>query len=112
MVVLSITPTRIYNSSSNENKRPKHIRKRRYGNAKSSNESDNVELSQLRTQVEKYKRGQAKLKRLAEWNLRSTKSSLMDVQETLDLLEDLYGDEAFENYNGKDLNVGKGVDKN
>mgnify|MGYP001103997272 CR=1 FL=1 len=37
-----------------------------------------------------------KLKRLAVWNLRSTKSALKDVEEMLTILEDLYGDDATE----------------
>jgi hypothetical protein len=37
-----------------------------------------------------------RLKRLAVWNLRSTKSALKDVEEMLTLLEELYGDEATE----------------
>jgi hypothetical protein len=49
----------------------------------------------LRKQVEKYKNAQKKIKTLTEWNLRSTKSSLKDVQDILETLEDLYGDSAF-----------------
>lgn len=96
MVILAVTPTCIYNMSSNDAKRPKHIRKRQYIPNKSNDELDNVELYQLRQQVSKYKRQQAKLKKLAEWNLRSTKSSLKDVRETLEILEDLYGDQMYE----------------
>lgn len=89
--MLAVTPLRIYNDS----KRPKHIRKRPT--------KVNDELVQLRKQVVMYKHERAKLKKLAEWNLRSTKSSLKDVQETLEILEDLYGDEMYEDHNGKDL---------
>ena len=53
------------------------------------------ELMKLRKQVEKYKNAQKKIKTLTEWNLRSTKSSLKDVQDILETLEDLYGDDAF-----------------
>lgn len=89
--MLAVTPLRIYNDSN----RPKHIRKRPT--------KVNDELVQLRKQVVMYKHERAKLKKLAEWNLRSTKSSLKDVQETLEILEDLYGDEMYEDHNGKDL---------
>jgi uncharacterized protein YlxW (UPF0749 family) len=89
--MLAVTPLRIYNDSN----RPKHIRKRPT--------KLNDELVQLRKQVVMYKHERAKLKKLAEWNLRSTKSSLKDVQETLEILEDLYGDEMYEDHNGKDL---------
>ena len=94
--MLAVAPLRIYNTANNESKKPKRIRKHRYVINTPNNEIDAFELHRLREQVAKYKRGQAKLKRLARWNLRSTKSSLKDVQETLETLEDLYGDEAFD----------------
>jgi len=50
----------------------------------------------LRKQIVKYKTATEKMKLLAGWNLRSTKSALKDVQEMLETLEELYGDEAFE----------------
>ena len=81
--MLAVTPLRIYNTS-NSDKRPKHIRKR-------SNE-----LTRLRQKVSKYEYQREKLRKLAEWNLRSTKSSLKDVQDTIKILEDLYGEDAFE----------------
>jgi|TARA_B110000503_G_scaffold76759_1_gene118397 hypothetical protein len=96
MATLCLTPLCIYNTANNESKRPKHTRKHYYGIGKSTIELANIELCQLRTQVVKYKREQVKLKRLTEFNLRSTKSSLRDIQETLEIIEDLYGDEAFE----------------
>lgn len=88
MVVLSITPIRIYNTSNNESKRPKRVRMR-------SVKVDD-EVVKLRHQIVMYKHERAKLRRLAEWNLRSTKSSLKDVQDTLEILNDLYGDEMYE----------------
>ena len=94
--MLAVAPLRIYNTANNEFKKPKRIRKHRYAINTPNNEIDAFELHRLREQVAKYKRGQAKLKRLARWNLRSTKSSLRDIQETLETLEDLYGDEAFD----------------
>jgi hypothetical protein len=53
-----------------------------------------VRIRELESDVKKYKDANEKLKKLAEWNLRSTKSALKDVQEILETLEDLYGDEA------------------
>jgi len=95
MNTLCITPIRIYNTANNESKRPKHIRKRQFVVNKPEY-FDPVEIHRLREQVAKYKRGQAKLKKLAQWNMRSAKSSMKDIQETLEILEDLYGDEAFD----------------
>ena len=37
-----------------------------------------------------------RLKSLAMWNLRSTRSALKDVEEMLQVIEDLYGEESFE----------------
>ena len=51
-------------------------------------------IKKLESDVKKYKDANSKLQKLAEWNLRSTKSALKDVQEILETLEDLYGDEA------------------
>jgi hypothetical protein len=95
--MLAITPLRIYNTTDKDPmKKRVSPRKHRYVINTPSGEVDAVELHRLREQIAKYKRGQAKLKRLARWNLRSTKSSLRDVQETLETLEDLYGDLAFD----------------
>ena len=90
--MLAIAPLRIYNTADKDpmKKRVK-ARKHRYA----INTPDAVE-NHLREEIARYKRGHAKLKRLARWNLRSTKSSLRDVQETLETLEDLYGDLAFD----------------
>jgi uncharacterized Zn finger protein len=91
--MLAIAPLRIYNTADKDPmKKRVNPRKLRYV----INKPDADELHHLREQIAKYKRGQAKLKRLARWNLRSTKSSLRDVQETLETLEDLYGDLAFD----------------
>ena len=91
--MLAIAPLRIYNTAEKDPmKKRVNVRKHRYV----INQPDTDELHHLREQIAKYKRGQAKLKRLARWNLRSTKSSLRDVQETLETLEDLYGDLAFD----------------
>lgn len=91
--MLAIAPLRIYNTADKDpmKKRVNNPRKYRYV----INKPDG-EVERLREQVAKYERGRAKLKRLASWNLRSTKSSLKDIQETLETLEDLYGDMAFE----------------
>ena len=74
----------IYNTANNKKRVPN----------KRVSESENVH--RLRQQVTRYRRDQAKLKKLAEWNLRSTRSSLKDVEETLQILKDLYGEEALE----------------
>jgi|TARA_B110000238_G_scaffold149217_1_gene160926 CHAD domain-containing protein len=97
MVTLSITPIRIYNTANSE--KPKRVRKHNFAITKSK---DTDELHQLRSQIDKYKRAHIKLEKLAKWNLRSTKSSLKDVQDTLAIIEDLYGDNTFEDQSGYD----------
>jgi len=82
----------IYNAA-HDKKRIRRVVKR---NQLFEKPHDSDTVHRLREQVAKYKRDQAKLKRLAEWNLRSTRSSLKDVEETLQILRDLYGEEAFD----------------
>jgi hypothetical protein len=56
----------------------------------------NSKIQELERKLDKYEKVNEKLKMLAGWNLRSTKSALKDVQQMIETLEDLYGDEAFE----------------
>ena len=92
MFAISATPVRVYNSVE---KRPqKHWRQRAMNPEMARSHPEIVRISQLESDVKKYKDANEKLKKLAEWNLRSTKSALKDVQEILETLEDLYGDEA------------------
>jgi len=75
---------------------PAEIRTRNFVMMPSVDRSQNVRVRELEQNLEKYENAGEKLKRLVGWNLRSTKSALKDVQEMLETLEDLYGDEAFE----------------
>lgn len=53
-------------------------------------------MEKVREQIAKYKRAQKKIQMLTAWSLRSTQSSLTDLQQILETLEELYGDEAFD----------------
>jgi len=53
-------------------------------------------IRELEEELEKYKRVNAKLERMAKWNLRSSQSTLTTTQEMLQVLQDTFGDEAFE----------------
>ena len=53
-------------------------------------------MEKVHEQIAKYKRAQKKIQMLTAWSLRSTQSSLTDLQNILETLEELYGDEAFE----------------
>lgn len=118
------TPLRIYNTSgdqSSQNRKAKldaavsrvnnerkgrHWRQytrepmeiRTHNFAMSSHTADTECVRQLREQVRLYKNATRKMKTLALWNLRSTKSALKDVQEMIDVIEDLYGESAFDEF--------------
>ena len=53
-------------------------------------------VEELELQVDTYKRLNSRLKLLANWNVRATQSALKNSQDILELVEDLYGDNAFE----------------
>ena len=113
MIAIACAPTRIYNTAEkkNENKVKKNeqrhwrqhstgtsVRPHRFAMEKTPEtpkiQDSNIE--ELREQIVKYKIANKKMMVLAGWNLRSTKSALKDVQEMLETLDELYGDEAFE----------------
>ena len=113
MIALACAPTRIYNTveKNNENK-VKKIKERHWrqhstgasfrphrfamGKIPETPKIEDTTMNDLREQIVKYKIASKKMKVLAKWNLRSTKSALKDVQEMLETLDDLYSDEAFE----------------
>ena len=116
------TPFRIYNTSNDQPKKNrkakldaavtrvnkennrKHWRQhsrepaeiRSHNFAMTPQTDDTEYVKQLREQVQFYRTATMKMKTLASWNLRSTKSALKDVQEMIDVIEDLYGETAFE----------------
>lgn len=57
---------------------------------------ETVRMEKIHEQIATYKRAQKKIQMLTAWSLRSTQSSLTDLQNILETLEELYGDEAFE----------------
>ena len=52
------------------------------------NQEHRYEIVELREKLEKYEDTNKKLKLLARWNLRSTKSALKDVEEMLRVLDE------------------------
>jgi len=109
MIAIACAPTRIYNSVSNEEK-PKHwrqhpnrVRRRVYA----VNE-DTLKIKKLEKEVDMYKKAHHKMKMIAQWSLRANQAALTDSRTILHTLEELYGDEAFEDQCGKD----KGDEKN
>ena len=97
-----IAPIRIYNTAPNED-RPKHwrqhpnrVRRRVYAvNSPKVNE-DLMKIKKLENQVDMYKNAHHKMKMIAQWSLRANQAALSDSRSILHTLEELYGDEAFE----------------
>jgi len=101
------TPTeqakaRIAKAVNNGKKRNRHWRQHMYAHP-SQEEVANRALSkgserirEMEIEIERYKQVNAKLERLAKWNLRSSQSSLKTSEEMIQLLQDTFGDEAFE----------------
>jgi uncharacterized membrane protein YgaE (UPF0421/DUF939 family) len=103
MIAIACAPTRIYNTASNEEK-PKHwrqhpnrVRRRVYA----VNE-DALKIKKLEKEVDMYKKAHHKMKMIAQWSLRANQAALSDSRTILHTLEELYGDEAFEDQCGKD----------
>lgn len=99
MFAISATPVRVYNSVEKKPEAAPRHKPRRHWRQYAMNPDyriirDTEEIQRLQKQVMEYEASNKKLKKLAEWNLRSTKSALRDVQEILETLEDLYGDQA------------------
>ena len=103
MIAIACAPTRIYNTAPNEEK-PKHwrqhpnrVRRRVYA----MNE-DTLRIKKLENEVDMYKKAHQKMKMIAIWSLRANEAALSDSRTILHTLEELYGDEAFEDQCGKD----------
>ena len=103
MIAIACAPTRIYNSVQSEDK-PKHwrqhpnrVRRRVYA----VNE-DALKIKKLEKEVDMYKKAHHKMKMIAKWSLRSNEAALSDSRSILHTLEELYGDEAFEDQSETD----------
>ena len=56
-----------------------------------------VKIEKLEREVDKYKKANKKLRMIASWNLRAAQSAFKDSENILQILDDLYGDDAYEN---------------
>jgi len=54
------------------------------------------EIEKLKTELSKCKEAERKIKRHAKWLLRSTQSAHKDAKDVLEIIKDLYGDDAYE----------------
>lgn len=73
---------------------------------------DTLRIKKLENEVDMYKKAHQKMKMIATWSLRANEAALSDSRTILHTLEELYGDEAFEDQCGKSLNTDKGDEKN
>jgi hypothetical protein len=55
-----------------------------------------TEVEKLKLELKKHKEVEQKIKRHAKWMLRSTQSAHKDAQDVIEIIKDLYGDDAFE----------------
>ena len=108
MIAIACAPTRIYNSVQSEDK-PKHwrqhpnrVRRRVYAMNSSKVSEDTLKIKKLEKEVDMYKKAHHKMKMIAKWSLRSNEAALSDSRSILHTLEELYGDEAFEDQSGTD----------
>jgi phosphoenolpyruvate-protein kinase (PTS system EI component) len=107
------------NTTPHEQDKPKHwrqhpnrVRRRVYAvNSPKVNE-DTVKIKKLEKEVDMYKKAHHKMKMIAKWSLRANEAALSDSRSILHTLEELYGDEAFEDQSGKSLKTDKGNEEN
>jgi hypothetical protein len=55
-----------------------------------------TEVEKLKLELKKHKEAEQKIKRHAKWMLRSTQSAHKDAQDVIEIIKDLYGDDAYE----------------
>ena len=55
-----------------------------------------TEVEKLKLELKKHREAEQKIKRHAKWMLRSTQSAHKDAKDVIEILKDLYGDDAFE----------------
>lgn len=100
-------PARVPVSNETKQRRTRHWRQHMYTHASYDDVANRAlikgqdKIRELEDELERYKRVNAKLERMAKWNLRSSQSTLTTTQEMLELLEDTFGDQAFEKNAGK-----------
>ena len=56
-----------------------------------------TEIEKLKLELKKHREAEQKIKRHAKWMLRSTQSAHKDAQDVIEIIKELYGEDAFEN---------------
>jgi len=94
MITITATSIHVYNSTNNGSS-DRHWRQRARAArvrgpifaTRPEIKSDTLQIKQLQEKIKKYEDDNEKLKLLASWNLRSTKSALKDISELIQILE-------------------------
>lgn len=55
-----------------------------------------IKMSKLRNEISKYKIAQAKVKTLTSWAIKSTQTTTKELEQILEIIEDIYGEDGFE----------------
>jgi|TARA_B100000767_G_scaffold146664_1_gene138203 hypothetical protein len=53
-------------------------------------------MDKLRQEISKYRIAQAKVKTLSTWALKTSRSATKDLEHILEIIDDMYGEEGFE----------------
>jgi hypothetical protein len=120
MIALAYTPTRIYNTTEKKPTERKQKHWRQYASGISPRKTGAIShnyginpkippavhetpckekdtrIKELEEENRRYKVSYKKMQLLASLNLRSNKSAIKDINNIIDIMEDLYGETAFE----------------
>jgi len=100
--MLAIAPLRIYNTAERHWRQYSPETPRRpiivkaASHVKAEKLKVDIEVEKLKLELKKHKEAEQKIKRHAKWMLRSTQSAHKDAQDVIEIIKDLYGDDAFE----------------
>lgn len=111
MFALARAPTHIYNTikktdESKSSRGGRHwrqhsgrtVHRQNFAMSPTKEPTDNtVKIEKLEREVDRYKKANKKLRMIASWNLRAAQSAFKDSENILQILDDLYGDDAYEN---------------
>jgi hypothetical protein len=96
--MLAVRPLRIYNTGEKHWRQysPETTRRPIVVKAASHVKAEPNEVEKLKLELKKHREAEQKIKRHAKWMLRSTRSAHKDAQDVIEIIKDLYGDDAFE----------------
>ena len=110
MFAIARAPTHIYNTiKKNDESKPtrsgrhwrqhsgRTVHRQNFAMSPKEPTNDTVKIEKLEREVDRYKKANKKLRMIASWNLRAAQSAFKDSENILQILDDLYGDDAYEN---------------